>query len=159
QAKMSQRDYEGKVYREIFELCEKHYDKIKSAKPSVTKNSMGYALWDVWDRETGVFDLTRLIVGSEGTLGLTTEVTFRLVPKRPHSGLLVFFMSDIKKLGDVINKVLEHKPATFEGFDDQTMILFFKLMPSLLKVMGPVPFFRLMISMIPQAFMVLRGYP
>jgi FAD/FMN-containing dehydrogenase len=157
--KMAQRDFEGEVYRGIFELCEKHYDVIKAAKPRVSKNSMGYGIWDVWDRDTGIFDLTRLIVGSEGTLGLTTEVTFRLTPKQKHSGLLVFFMSDTDKLGEVINTVLTYKPATFEGFDDQTMILFFKLMPSLLKSMGLRAFVRLMISLIPQAFMVLKGYP
>lgn len=158
-AKMHQDDFEGKLYKSVYELCEANYDAIKAAKPKVTKNSMGYALWDVWDRSTGIFDLTRLIVGSEGTLGITTDVTFRLVPKRPHNGLLVFFLKDIKKLGDIINTVLEHKPATFEGFDDQTMILFFKLMPMLWKSMGTFAFFRLLITMIPQAFMVLHGYP
>lgn len=158
-AKMKQKDFEGNIYREIFDLCEKNYDKIKAAKPQVTKNSMGYGLWDVWDRETGVFDLNRLIVGSEGTLGLTTNVTFRLVQKRAHSGLLVFFLKDIEKLGDVINTVLEHKPATFEGFDDQTMILFFRLMPSLHKQLGTATFLRLLINLIPEGFMTLRGYP
>lgn len=157
--KMEQRDFEGKVYKGIYELCEKHYDVIKAAKPHVSKNSMGYGIWDVWDRETGVFDLTRLIVGGEGTLSMLTEATFRLTPKRPHSGLLVFFLSDIDKLGEVINTVLDYKPATFEGFDDQTMILFFKLMPSLLRDMGLRAFARLMISLIPQGLMVLRGYP
>jgi FAD/FMN-containing dehydrogenase len=39
------------------------------------------------------------------------------------------------------------------------MILFFKLMPSLLKNMGVKAFTRLLISLIPQAFMVLGGYP
>jgi FAD/FMN-containing dehydrogenase len=158
-AKMAQKDFEGKVYREIFELCDKNYDVIKAAKPKVSKNSMGYGIWDVWDRATETFDLTCLIVGSEGTLGMLTEVTFRLTPKRKHSGLLVFFLKDIDRLGDVINSVLAYRPATFEGFDDQTMILFFKLMPSLLKDMGFKQFARLMISLIPQAFMVLRGYP
>ncbi len=157
--KMMQKDFEGGVYRGIYDLCEKHYDAIKAAKPHVSKNSMGYGIWDVWDRETGVFDLTRLIVGGEGTLGMLTEVTFKLTPKRKHSGLLVFFLKDIKHLGDVINTVLEAKPATFEGFDDQTMILFFRLMPSLLKDMGLWPFATLMFSLIPQALMVTRGYP
>jgi FAD/FMN-containing dehydrogenase len=157
--KMKQKDFEGEVYRGIYELCEKHYDLIKKAKPHVSKNSMGYGIWDVWDRETGVFDLTRLIVGGEGTLGMTTEITFKLTPKRPHSGLLVFFMKDIKKLGEVINTVLAAKPATFEGFDDQTMILFFKLMPSLLKNMGFKQFAGLLISLIPEGLRVLRGYP
>lgn len=157
--KMKQKDFEGKVYREIFELCEKNYDVIKAARPDVSKNSMGYGIWDVWDRESGVFDLTRLIVGGEGTLGLTTEATFELVKKKAHSGLLVFFLKDISKLGELITTVLKHKPATFEGFDDQTMILFFKLMPSLLSAMGPKDFTRLMFSLIPQGFMVLKGYP
>jgi FAD/FMN-containing dehydrogenase len=157
--KMAQDDFEGQVYKGIFDLCEVHYDVIKAAKPRVSKNSMGYGIWDVWDRDKGIFDLTRLIVGSEGTLGMLTEATFKLTPRRKHSGLLVFFMSDIDKLGEVINTILTYKPATFEGFDDQTMILFFKLMPSLLKNMGPKAFLRLMISLIPQAFMVLKGYP
>jgi FAD/FMN-containing dehydrogenase len=157
--KMKQKDFEGQVYKGIYELCEKHYDTIKKAKPHVSKNSMGYGIWDVWDRETGIFDLTRLIVGAEGTLGMLTEATLRLTPVRAHSGLLVFFLHNTNKLGDVINTVLEAKPATFEGFDDQTMILFFKLMPSLLRNMGFMPFVRLMFSLIPQAFMLVRGYP
>ncbi|MBC7581997.1 FAD-binding oxidoreductase, partial [Aeromicrobium sp.] len=158
-AKMAQQDFESEVYRGIFDLCDKNYDVIKAAKPNVSKNSMGYGIWDVWDRETGLFDLTRLIVGGEGTLGMMTEVTFKLTPKRAHSGLLVFFMRDTAKLGEVINTVLAAKPATFEGFDDQTLILFFKLMPSLLKTMGVVPFVQLLLSLIPQAFMLVKGYP
>lgn len=158
-AKIAQDDFEGDIYKRIFDLCEKHYDEIKAAKPGVTKNSMGYTLWEVWDRESGIFDLTKLIVGSEGTLGLVTDITYKLVPRRPHNGLLVFFLKDIKKLGDVINTVLEYKPATFEGFDDQTLILFFKLMPSLLKSLGPVQFVKLMFSLIPVGLRVFRGIP
>jgi len=51
-AKMGQKTFEGRLYKQLFELCEKHYDKIKAAKPRVSKNSMGYNLWDVWDRDT-----------------------------------------------------------------------------------------------------------
>jgi len=36
-AKMSQGDYEGKVYKKLFELIEKHYDTIKAARPNVSK--------------------------------------------------------------------------------------------------------------------------
>ncbi len=156
---MAQEDFEGEVYRKIYELCEKNYDLIKSARPKVSKNSMGYTLWEVWDRETGIFDLTKLIVGSEGTLGLVTDITFRLVPNVPHSGLLVLFLRDIDDLGELIPTVLSHKPATVESFDDQTLWLSIRFMPSFLKLLGPVRFIHLLLSLIPDGWQLLKGVP
>ncbi len=158
-AKMAQKDFEGQIYRDTFALVDTHYDRLKAAKPHVTKNSTGYNLWDVWDRDTGLFDLTKLIVGAQGTLGLTTDIHFRLVPHRPHSGLLVAFLHDIDHLGEVINVVLRHKPATFESFDDVTLWLSIKFMPYFLKMLGPVKFIQLLIGLIPDGFMLLRGLP
>ncbi len=158
-AKIARHDYEGRIYERIYNLCEAHYDEIKAAKPQVTKNSMGYTLWEVWDRETGTFDLTKLIVGSEGTLGFVTDITYRLVPHRPHSGLLVLFMRDIDDLGELIPKVLAHHPATFESFDDQTLWLSFRFMPSFLKMLGPWRFIHLLFSLIPDGLQLLRGFP
>ncbi|HVX23995.1 MAG TPA: FAD-binding oxidoreductase [Candidatus Saccharimonadales bacterium] len=157
--KMKQKDFEGHVYKQLFELCDAHYDQIKAAKPQVTKNSTGYNLWDVWNRETGVFDLTKLIVGAQGTLGFVTDIHFRLVPARKHSGLLVLFMKDIDDLGEVIPKVLEAKPATFESFDDQTLWLSIRFMPSFLKLLGWKKFIHLLITLIPDGLQLLRGIP
>jgi FAD/FMN-containing dehydrogenase len=157
--KMKQKDFEGEVYRKLFILIDGNYDKIKAAKPHVTKNSTGYNLWDVWDRETGIFDLTKLIVGAQGTLGLTTDLKFRLVPTRPHSGLLVLFMHSSKELGSVIPTVLRSKPATFEAFDDQTLFLSIRFMPSFLKLLGTKRFIRLLINLIPDGLQLLRGIP
>ena len=158
-AKIAQNDYEGAIYKKIYDLCEEHYDEIKAAKPHVSKNSMGYTLWEVWDRETGIFNLTKLIVGSEGTLGFVTDIKYRLVPHRPHSGLLVLFMKNTDTLGDVIPKVLESKPATFESFDDQTLWLSIRFMPSFLKLLGWKRFIRLLFTLIPDGLQLLRGIP
>src|SRR3990167_9842165 len=49
--KIAQNDFEGNLYKQVYDLCEQHYDAIKAAKPGVSKNSMGYAIWDVWDRD------------------------------------------------------------------------------------------------------------
>lgn len=157
--KIAQKDFEGNIYRQVFELCEMHYDEIKAAKPQVSKNSMGYALWDVWDRDTKIFDLTRLIVGAEGTLGMVTDIKFRLVPARAHSGLLVLFLKDINELGELIPTVLKHKPATFESFDDATLWLSIRFMPSFLKMLGWKRFIKLLINLIPDGLQLLRGIP
>ncbi len=157
--KMGQTDFEGRVYQQLFDLCEKHYDQIKAAKPRVSKNSTGYNLWDVWDRQTGIFDLTKVIVGAQGTLGFVTDIRFRLVPARPHSGLLVLFMKDLKDLGELIPKILEYKPATFEAFDDATLRLSIRFMPSFLKLLGPKRFIHLLITLIADGLQLLRGIP
>ncbi len=157
--KLRQRDFEGDVYRGIFQLVSRHYDEIKAAKPHVSKNSTGYNLWDVWDKEHGIFDLTKLIVGAQGTLGFVTDIHFRLVPARLHSGLLILFMRDIDDLGEIIPKVLEYHPATFESFDDATLWLSIRFMPSFLKLLGVRRFIHLLITLIPDGVQLLRGIP
>jgi FAD/FMN-containing dehydrogenase len=157
--KLIQKDFEGEVYRKLYKLLDSHYDQIKAAKPHVSKNSTGYNLWDVWDRDKGIFDLTKLIVGAQGTLGFVTDIHFRLVPHQQHSGLLVLFMKDIDDLGEVIPKVLESKPATFESFDDQTLWLSIRFMPSFLKLLGWKRFIHLLITLIPDGLQLLRGVP
>lgn len=157
--KMAQQDFEGKLYKETFELLEKNYDILQAARPNVSKDSTGYHLWDVWNRETGVFDLTQLFVGAQGTLGINTQATLRLVPKQEHSGLLVLFLKDINRLGELIPAVLEHKPATFESFDNSTLLLSIKFLPSFWKMLGTKKFIRLLFALIPDALQLLRGVP
>jgi len=159
EAKCAQKDFEGKLYRETFALVDKHYDQIKAAKPHVTKNSTGYNLWDVWDRETGIFDLTKLIVGAQGTLGFVTDIKFKLVKARAHSGLLVAFLEDIDRLGEIIPAVLKYSPASFESFDDVTLKMTFKFMPYFVKTLGVFGVIKLMISLIPDGVMLLKGIP
>lgn len=157
--KMSQGDFEGNLYKKTFDLLEKHYDQIQAAAPRVSKDSTGYHLWNVWNRETGVFDLTKLFVGAQGTLGIVTEATVGLVDRPKHSGVLVGYLKNIDQLGDIITTVLEHKPATFESFDDNTLWLSFKFFFSFIKKLGFVRWARLALQLIPDGFMLIRGVP
>lgn len=157
--KMAQKDFEGGLYKKTFDLLEKHYDEIQAAKPRVTKDSTGYHLWDVWDRETGVFDLTKLIVGAQGTLGIITDVTFRLVERPEHSGVLVGYLKSIDELGEIIPTVLKHNPATFESFDDNTLWLSFKFFPAFIKKLGFWRWARLGLQLIPDGLALFRGVP
>ena len=158
-AKMGQGDFEGRVYKELYELIEANYDTIQAARPNVSKDSTGYHLWNVWNRETEIFDLTQAIIGAQGTLGLVTETTFSLVERPAHSGLLVLFLRDINGLGELIKTVVDHKPATFEGFDDSTLLLAIKFLPSFLSFLGPVKFIHLLLTLIPEGFQMLKGIP
>lgn len=159
EAKMKQKDFEGEVYRKVFKLVDGHYDSIKQAKPNVSKNATGYCLWDVWDRETGIFDLTKAIVGGQGTLGFVTDIDFRLTHARSDEGLLVIFVKDLRRLGELIKVVVDKKPSRFESFDDNTLILSIRFMPYFLKFLGVKKFLHLLISLIPDALLLIKGVP
>ena len=157
--KMAQNDFEGKLYKKTFDLLEKHYDEIQAARPRVSKDSTGYHLWNVWNRETGIFDLTKLFVGAQGTIGIITDIKVRLVERPEHSGLLVGYLKNIDNLGDIITTVLKHDPATFESFDDNTLWLSFKFFFSFLKKLGFKNWAILAIRLIPDGLMLIRGIP
>ncbi|OHA84684.1 MAG: hypothetical protein A2408_03715 [Candidatus Yonathbacteria bacterium RIFOXYC1_FULL_52_10] len=154
--KMAQQDYEGALYRAVWNLVQKNQDLIAAKKPRVSKNSTGYFIWDVWDGTT--FDLTKLFVGSQGTLGLITEITFALVRPNPHTSMVVAFLKekDFPKLGEIVNAVLAHKPETFESYDDHTFGLAIHYFPDMVKTMksGLV---SLGLRFLPEFWMVLTG--
>ncbi len=157
--KIAQDTFEGRLYRDTFELLDKNYDEIKAAAPKVSKDSTGYHLWNVWDKESGIFDLTKLFVGAQGTLGLMTEATLNLVPKPSHSGTLVCYMKGIDNLGEMIPAVLQEKPATFECFDDNTLWLSFKFIFAFIKRLGFISWMMMCLQLIPDGLALFRGIP
>ncbi|MFA6158429.1 MAG: FAD-binding oxidoreductase [Candidatus Paceibacterota bacterium] len=153
-AKIAQGDFEGRLYGKIWDIVSNNAKLLADAKPKVSKNSAGYYLWNVWDGKT--FDLTRLIVGSQGTLGIVTEVRLRLVPIKPISKLFVVFMPTLDRLGDVVNDILPLNPESLESYDDSTMMLAVKFLPSLLKKLRH-HLIRLLWSFLPEAWMAITG--
>lgn len=154
EAKLKLATFEGDIYRKMFQLIKENKKLIDNARPKTSKNSAGYLLWEVWD---GVkFNLAKLIVGSQGTLGLVTKIRFRLIEPKPKSALLVMFLKDIANLGDIVADVVQHRPESFESYDDQTLNLAVKFMPGMLKKMKGNALLLAM-QFLPEAFMVLTG--
>jgi FAD/FMN-containing dehydrogenase len=157
--KIAQNDYEGHIYKNIFKIVEENYDQIKKAKPDVTKNSTAYSLWNVWDRDTQIFDLTQILVGSQGTLGLITEIEFSLIENKPETGMLVAFAESMDGLGEVIKEVVRHKPTSFETFDEHTTKFAFKFFFQFRKTLGWKKFIHLGLSLVPDLRFFIKGIP
>nr|MBI5455519.1 FAD-binding oxidoreductase [Candidatus Levybacteria bacterium] len=150
---------EGKIYREMHALITKNYDEIMAAKPKVSKNSAGYFLWNVYDKEKKTFDLTKLFTGAQGTLGIMTQASLELIPVKKHSEMLVVFLEekDMDNLGHIINAILPLKPESIETYDDNTLKLAVKYFKEFAKKLGAKNIVSTAIHFIPEFLMVLRG--
>ncbi len=156
-AKLAEPGFEGDIYRKVAALLAApgHQTTINQAAPRVEKNSSGYALWDIGDGKSSL-NLARLMVGAQGTLGLITKIKFGLVRPTRYSSMVVLFLPNLDKLGDIIKRVLGHKPDSFESYDDNTFKLAVKYFPEF-AVQMKSNLFSMMFSFLPEVWMAISG--
>lgn len=141
--------FEGEIYRSIDALIEEHQDAILGSELQVSKNSAGYNLLDVKHRD-GSVDLTPLLVGSQGTLGIVTEITLGTEPHEPQTSLLIAAIDDIAQLQNTVLELrqLNEIPSAVEMVDENLINLVRQDHPNLLKniVEKPYPKFVLLVE-------------
>jgi FAD/FMN-containing dehydrogenase len=81
--------------------------------PKTRKNSSGFAL----DAYIASGDVLDLVIGSEGTLGIVTEVEWRLDPIPPFRAGLKVHLASLDRLSDVVNAVNPYEPSALELLD------------------------------------------
>ena len=74
-------------------------------------------------KDVAGYDLTNVFVGSEGTLGLVTQATLRLLPKPPANLTLIAFFSSIHDAGQGVANITAAgvTPVTLELMDKFTI--------------------------------------
>lgn len=155
--KIKENNLEGSVYKKIYDLIIQDYQEITKAKPDVSKNSSGYYLWNVYDKEKETFDLCKLIVGSQGTLGIVTQITFKLVPTEKFSNILVVFLPSLDNVSELVNEILPFKPESLETYDDKSMILAVRFFFDFIKQLGFWKAAKLGMQFLPETWMMLSG--
>ncbi len=156
--KFSLNTFEGEVYRKIYSLLKENFDLIQKSRPKVSKNSSGYNIWSAFDGEN--LDLTKIFVGSQGTLGIITEIKLRLIEQEKFSQLLVIFIKDLKNLPYFTNEILSLKPTSLEITDDHTFKIFMKFYKEMASLLGAKGIFSNFKLFLPEILMILKiGIP
>ncbi len=69
------------------------------------------------------YDLTQLLVGSEGTLAIITEITLRLIPRPPAQATLLAAFASIDGAVDAVTQLIQRRvvPAAVELVDADSL--------------------------------------
>ncbi len=158
--KMAETTREGEIYKKIFDIVSNNEKTISAARPYVNKNSAGYYLWNIWRKnEEGeeVFDLAQVIIGSQGTLGIVTEMTLRLVDLPEKSRLVVAMLPTLARLGEIVDSVLPFNPTSIESYDDKTFGLAARYFSEFVKEKGIFGTFKYALRFMPEFWMLITG--
>ncbi len=108
-------------FAELARCYRKHRADIESAYPAVRFNSSGYNLRGLV--KDGQLHLQQLLAGAEGTLGIVTRMTFRLIGKPAADSLVVAYFDAIDKAAMAVQAILPMGPAGIEVMDKSLLAL------------------------------------
>lgn len=147
--KMGLSSFEGEIYRNLDKLLEENKHLIDKIDIDVSKNTAGYDIASVKHKNS--FDLTPLIVGSQGTLAIVTEASLSSEPHNPQTTLILAFVNSVESLHSLtsdLNKMSD-KPSMVELVDQNLLNFVNTQNPNQLKgVVGQsIPKFGLLIEL------------
>lgn len=134
--KKGQTDLEGEIYRKLDGLLIDNDELIKANRPKVSKNSAGYNLWGVKGQD-GSFDLSKIITGSQGTLGVITEITLKTAEYNENTTLLVGYFDSLESAGEAVLKLEALAPSAMELVDYHLLNFLQKHKPGMLDGLVP----------------------
>ncbi len=118
--KRAQNDEEGNIYRILWKIKEKYSEEIRAHFPKIPRRVSGYNVDTLLKHP---FNVAKMIAGSEGTLGIITEMKVRLVPKLRTTALLLIFFDDLLDAFKRVPSLLSTKPTSLELIDRQIIEL------------------------------------
>ncbi|MBC7581971.1 FAD-binding oxidoreductase [Aeromicrobium sp.] len=142
--------FEGEIYRSLDALLEENKEVVENTVLAVTKNNAGYNLADI-KRSDGSFDLTPLLVGSQGTLAVVTEATITTKPFNPETTLMIAAFDDAGRAQQTIKELRAMKadsPSAIELVDQNLLQAVKAINPNQLKdvIEEPYPLLTLIIE-------------
>jgi FAD/FMN-containing dehydrogenase/Fe-S oxidoreductase len=106
----------ARCHRTIRDLARTHADEVDRRYPKVLRRVMGYNL-DEFTRSDRPFNLAKLLVGSEGTLGVVLAAKINLVPLPKAKAVLAIQFTELLDALGAAPLILRHHPSAVEVMD------------------------------------------
>jgi FAD/FMN-containing dehydrogenase len=108
---------EGEIYRSLDNLIEDNKELIADKLADDARDNVGYASLAKVKNRDGSFDLTPLIIGSQGTLGIVSEMILRaqFVSSQQTAAFITFASKETAR--DTLDALVDLEPAVLEYFD------------------------------------------
>ena len=116
-----QNSVEGHICREMFRIRQKYGDQIAEHFPKIPRRVSGYNLDELI--KPGPFNLSKLVAGSEGTLGIASKIKLKIVKKPRFTGLCLIHFTDMIQGMNAIPVMLTFDPLSLEMIDDKIIAM------------------------------------
>ncbi len=111
--------FEGEIYRTIDSLIEDNKQLIEERIGVDGYDASGYGAIAKVKQKDGSFDLTPLIVGSQGTLGIISEMILKADFVGLQTGVLVAALTSKEQARDILDELKKLEPGFLEYFDGE----------------------------------------
>lgn len=108
---------EGEIYRTIDNLIEDNAQLIADKVGYDERDTTGYSALASVKQKDGSFDLTPLLIGSQGTLGIISEMIMKTEFMSATMGVAAIAFSSIEAARDAIDQLDSLEPAMLEIYD------------------------------------------
>jgi len=112
----------GNVHKQVREIYQKYSAQYIKAVGNVSKSASGYKLDQIFDAEKNTWNLAKLFIGAQSTLGIIHSAKLRLVDVPTNTRLIVIPINTLAHLPQVLYKIMQNNPESVETFDVNTYI-------------------------------------
>lgn len=116
----SHKSFIGNIHKEIREIYKNYAPAYTKAIGDVKKSSSGYKLDKIFDKEKNTWNLAKIFIGAQSTLGIIHSARLKLVEVPTHTRLLAIPVNSLALLPQVLYKIMQNNPESVETYDVNT---------------------------------------
>ncbi len=124
-----QKSYIGNIHSEVREIYKNFSPAYIKAIGNVNKSSSGYKLDKIFDKEKNTWNLSKIFIGAQSTLGIIHSAKLKLVELPTHTRLIAIPVNSLGLLPQLLHKIMQHNPESVETYDVNTYLFAKSFLP------------------------------